>query len=143
MQCPLAEGSGFLFSSVLDGGDKGQLALTPTQMTTNLQTHGAADMEDKGYTMHSFRMGRAAGHNMNGTAMEVLMEYVGWNSSTVSRRYVELTASTAAAGMKRSRENGVHRGGRPTTVRAVWAFTYGVPTRQLKPDPQGAEVWKF
>ena len=96
MQCPLTEGSGFHFSSVLDGGDKGELALTPTQMTTNLQTHGAADMEDKGYTMHSFRMGRAAGHNMNGTAFEVLMEHVERNSSTVSRRYIELTASAAA-----------------------------------------------
>ena len=34
-----AEGSGFLFPSVLEGGEKGDVALTATQMTTNLQTH--------------------------------------------------------------------------------------------------------
>ena len=35
MQWSLAEGSGFLFPSILDGGEK-ELALTPLQMTTNL-----------------------------------------------------------------------------------------------------------
>ena len=140
MQWSLAEGSRFLFPSVLDGGEKGELALTPTQMTTILQTHQAPGMEDKRYTMHSFRMERAAGHNMDGTAIDVLMEFVGRNSATVLRRYVEVTASGAAAGMKRSRENGVHRGGRPTAVRAVCSLTYGVPPGQLKPNRQGAEV---
>ena len=48
MQWPLAAGSGFLFPSILEGGDKGDLALTPAQMTANLQTHlRAAGMEDK------------------------------------------------------------------------------------------------
>ena len=41
---------------------------------------------------------------MHGTAMDVLMEYVGWKSPTVARRYVRVTASAAAAGVKRSRE---------------------------------------
>ena len=140
MQWPLAEGSGFLFSTVLDCGEKGELALTPTQITTNLQTHRAAGMEDKRYTMHSFRMGIAAGHNMDGMAIDVLMEYEGRKSGTVSRRYVKLTVSAAAGGMKRPRENGIHRGGHPTAIRAVCAFTYSVPTRQLKPDPQGADI---
>ena len=36
--------------------------------------------------------------------MDVLMEYVGWKSATVARRYVGVTASAAAAGTKRSRE---------------------------------------
>lgn len=35
----LVEISGFLFPSVLDSGAKGNLALTPVQMTPNLQTH--------------------------------------------------------------------------------------------------------
>ena len=43
-------------------------------------------------------------YNMDGTAMDVLMEYVGWKSPTVARRYVRVTASAAAAGVKRSRE---------------------------------------
>ena len=68
------------------------------------------------------------------------MEYVGRKSATISRRFVELTPSAAAAGMRRSRENGVHRGGRPTAARTICAFTYGVLTGRLKPDPQGAEV---
>ena len=116
MQWSLVEGFGFLCPSVLDGGKKGELALTPTQMTTNPQTHRAAGMEDKRYTMHSFRMERAAGHNMDGTAIYVLMEYVGRKSATVPRRYVERGASAAAAGMKRSRESDVHRSGRSTAV---------------------------
>ena len=61
-------------------------------------------MEYKRYTMHSFRVGGAASHSMDGTAMEVLMEYVGWKSAAVARRYVGVTASAAAAGVKRSRE---------------------------------------
>ena len=56
MQWSLAEGSRFLFPSVLDGGEKGELALTPTQMTTILQTHQAPGMEDKRYTMHPFEL---------------------------------------------------------------------------------------
>ena len=39
IQWTLAEGSGFLFPSVLEGGEKGELALTPAQMTTSLPTH--------------------------------------------------------------------------------------------------------
>ena len=140
MQWSPAEGSGFLFSSVLGGGEKGELALTATQMTTNPQTHRAPGMEDKRYTMHSFRIGRAAGHNKDSTAIDVLMENEGRKSATVSPRCVDLTASAAAAEMKCSRENIVHRGGRPTAARAVYSFTYGAPTGQLKLDQQGVEV---
>ena len=43
-------------------------------MTTHLR---AAGMEDKRYTMHSFRVGGAAGHNKDGTVIDVLMKYVG------------------------------------------------------------------
>ena len=40
----------------------------------HLSTHlRAAGMEDKWYTMHSFRVGGTASHNMDGTAMNVLM----------------------------------------------------------------------
>ena len=105
MQWSLAEGSRFPFPSVLEGGRKGELALMPAQMTTNLQTHlRAASMEDKWYTMHSFLVGGAASNNLDGTAIDVLMESVGWKSATVARRYVGVTASAAAAGMKCSRE---------------------------------------
>ena len=47
MQWTLAEGSGFLFTSVLEGGEKGELALTRAQMTTNLPIHlREVSMED-------------------------------------------------------------------------------------------------
>ena len=101
----MAEGSGVCFTSVLEGGENGELALTPAQMTTNLQTHlRAAGMEDKRCMMHSFRVEGAASHDIDGTAMDVLMEHVGWKSKTVARRHVGVTASAAAAGVKRSRE---------------------------------------
>ena len=38
MQWSLAEGSTSLLPSVLEGGEKGELALMPAKMTTNLQT---------------------------------------------------------------------------------------------------------
>ena len=41
---------------------------------------------------------------MDGTAMDVLMEYVGWKSASIARRYVGVTASAAASGAKRFRE---------------------------------------
>ena len=63
MQWSLAEGSGFIFPGVLDSGEKGEQAMTPTQMTTKLQNHQAASMEDTRYTMHSFRIRRAAGEH--------------------------------------------------------------------------------
>ena len=79
--------------------------LTTAQMTTNRHTHLRAEgMEDKWYTIHSFRVGGEASHNMDGTAMGVLMEYVRFKSATVTRRYVRVTASAAAVGTMRSRE---------------------------------------
>ena len=63
MQWSLAEGSGVCFTSVLEGGEKGELALTPAQTTTNLQTHlRVAVMEDPRYTMQAFRVGGAASY---------------------------------------------------------------------------------
>ena len=105
-QWALAEGLGFLFPSVQENGEKGNLVLTPAQMTANLQAHlREADMEDKRYTLHSFRVGGAASHHMDGTAMDVLMEYVGWKSAAVAGRYVGVTASAAGSrGAKRSRD---------------------------------------
>ena len=42
---------------------------------------------------------------MDGTAMDVLMEYVGWKSPVVASRYVGVTASAASSkGTKRSRD---------------------------------------
>ena len=89
MQWALAEGSGFLFPSVRENGEKGNLALTPAQMTANFQAHlRAAGMGDKRYTLHSFRLGGAASHHMDDTAMDVFMEYVGWKSAAVVGQYV-------------------------------------------------------
>ena len=76
MQWALEEGPGFLFPSALESGRKGNLALTPAQKTSNLQTHlRAADIKHKRYSLHSFRVRGAASHHMDGTAMDVLMSY--------------------------------------------------------------------
>ena len=106
MQWTLVEGSGFLFPSVRENGEEGNLALTPAQMTANLQAHlRAAGMEDERYTFHSFRVGGAASHHMDGTAMDVLMEDAGLKSAAVAGRYVGVTASAAGSrGAKRSRD---------------------------------------
>ena len=106
MQWALAEGSGFLLPGVRENGEKGNLASTPAQMAANLQVHlRAASTEDKRYTLHSFRVGGVASHDMDGTAMDVLVEYVGWKSAAVTGRHVGVTASAAESrGAKRSRD---------------------------------------
>lgn len=110
MQWSLGDGVGFLFPTVLEDGTKGELALTPAQMTTNLQAHlRVAGMADQKYTLHSFRVGGAASHNMDGTAMDALMEYVGWKSTPVSRRYVGQTASAGGSGANKRSRYGIHR----------------------------------
>ena len=74
MQWSLAKGSRFLFPTVLEDREKEDVALTAVQMTTSLHAHlRAAGMEYKRYTMHSFRVGGAASHNMDVTAMDVLI----------------------------------------------------------------------
>ena len=83
-------GSGFLFPSVLEGGEMGELALTPAQMATNLQTRlRTARLHDTRYTIHSFRVRGTASHSMDGAG---------------ARRHVRMTASATAAGVKRSRD---------------------------------------
>ena len=90
VQWSLAEGSGLLFPSVLEGGEMGELSLTPAQITTSLQTRlRTARVEDNRYTIRSFRVGGAASHSMDGAG---------------ARRHVRMAASTAASGAKRSRD---------------------------------------
>ena len=68
----------------------GELALTPAQMATNLQTRlWTARMEDTRHTIHSSRVREAASHSMDGAG---------------ARRHVRMTASAAAEGVKRSRD---------------------------------------
>ena len=102
----LAEGSAFLFLSVLKNKDKENLALTPAQMTSNLHTHWhPAAMVNRRYTLHSVRVGAAASHVMDFAAVDVLKEYVGRRFAAIAGRYVRGTATAATSrGMKRLRE---------------------------------------
>ena len=95
---------GFLFPSVLESGAQGNLALTPAQIIAQRQTHLlAATMGNKRYTLHSFRVGWAMSHHMDGTATDVLIGHVGSRSPTVASRFVGVRASAAASrGTKRS-----------------------------------------
>ena len=83
-------GPGFLFPSVLEGGELGELALTPAQMATNLKTRlRTARMEDIRHKIHSSPVRGAASHSMDGAG---------------ARRHVRMPASADAAGVKRSRD---------------------------------------
>ena len=67
-------------------------------MTSNLQAHlRAAGMEHKQYLLYSFRVGGAASPYMDGTAMDILMEYAGWTSASVASGHVGMTASASAS----------------------------------------------
>ena len=77
-------GSGFLLPTIIEGGEMGELALTPAQMAINLQTRlRTARMEDTRYTIHSFRVRGAANHSMDGAG---------------ARRHVRMTASRPRRG---------------------------------------------
>ena len=90
VQWSLAEGTGLLFPSVLEGGEMGELSLTPAQITTSLQTRlRTARVEDNRYTIRSFRVGGAASHSMDGAG---------------ARRHVGMTATAATVGVKRFRD---------------------------------------
>ena len=106
MQWDLTSGGGFLFPGVHPDGSKRHTAVAPEQMTANLQGYLKAAQMDHHYTMHSFRVGGAASHQMSGTPFDVLMEYVGWKSDGVARRYIGATPSATGllAGAKREYE---------------------------------------
>ena len=79
------EGSGFLFLSVLENGEEGNLALTTAQTTANLQAHlRAAGMGDTRRTLSSTRAGLAVSHGINGTVKDLLMKYVEKKSAAVA-----------------------------------------------------------
>ena len=147
MQWALGEGSGFLFPTVVENGDKGNLALTPAQRTSNLRTHlSAASVEDKRYTLHSFRVGGAGSHHMDNTAMDSLKEYVGWRSAAVAGRYVGVTASTAVSRRrKRSRDTVfIDADALPLSesfVEAYATFSRGDNGRQPNPSEIQLQVW--
>lgn len=93
------------FPECLKDGKKRALALTPAPITANFLAHlRAANMKDKRCTIPPFRVGGTASNNMDGTAMHVLTEVVGWKSVTEARRYVTATTSATAAGVKCTRE---------------------------------------
>ena len=106
MKWVLAEGSRLPFPSVLEGGKKGELALTPAQVTTNLQTHlRAAGVECNRYTMQAFRVGRSASDNMDGWHGHGYFDGVrGVDTRNCNTQICRVTASAASAEMKRSRE---------------------------------------
>lgn len=67
---------------------------------------------------------------MDGTNMGGLMEYAEWKSAAVARRYLKVTASVAAAGVKRSRETASMEADAPPPseqfARSYTAFQYGL-----------------
>ena len=138
MQWSLAEGSGFIFPGVLDSGEKGEQAMTPTQMTTKLQNHQAASMEDTRYTMHSFRIRRAAGeHKWHGhRRSDGLRGAEARKCITQKRRANSVRGSGGdEAFSQKWRPSGLTPYRCPSSL-----FTYGVPTGQLKPNRQGVDV---
>ena len=120
---------------MIEGGETEELASTPAKMTANLQTHlRAAVMEDKRYTMLSFRVEEVASRNMDLTAMGVLKEYVGRNCTSLARRYVGVTASAAAAGVKRSHEKAFIEVGVLPLSEQFARFRYSAPAGELTPN---------
>lgn len=134
-------GSEFLFPVVLDGREKGNLALTPAPVTTTSWPIGAAGMEDKFDAMHFFRVGGAASRIMDATTMDVSMNT--WNGGpqpSHADTYCGGNSVHRSGGIEAFSRTGVYRGRRPIAVRRVCTFMYSVPSGQLTPNPLEAKV---
>lgn len=85
------------------GGEKGELALMPAQMITNLPTHlRAAGIDHKRYTMHSFRVARAASQDGHARSLWNTCDGFPQLSHADTRRGNSVRGSDG--GVKRSRE---------------------------------------
>ena len=126
----------FLFTGVLEGTEKGNRALMPAQMTHHLPTHlRAAGMEDQRDAMRSFRVGGAASHIMDATAMDVFMNT--WGGSPPPSH-----ADTHSRGNGVGGSGGSEAFSRMASIEAD-ALSPSEPTGQLTPNPPEAkvEVW--
>ena len=102
----------------------------------HLSTHlRAAGMEDKRDAMHSFRVGGAANHTMDATAMDALMNT--WGGSPHPWH-----ADTYRWGYSVRRSGGSEAFSRMASIEAD-ALSPSEPTGQLTPNPPEAkvEVW--
>lgn len=90
-------------------------------------------------------LGGAASHCMDATAMDVLMERIGWGSSTVASRLVGVTASEAASrGTRRSLDTLIiETDTLPLSVGFVESYASFAWDNQRKQSPEGArlDVW--
>lgn len=78
---------------------------------------------------------------MDGTALDVLVEYIGWKSTSVARRYVGQTASAVRPGAnKRSRDTAFLEAGRAANVRGVCDIACGV-SKAVRKEPVYANIF--
>ena len=97
---------GYLFPEVNADASRGSVQWPAARMTATLQAHiRAGRLQDAGgqYTMHSFRVGGAVSQSLAGTAVEALMDFVGWKTKGVAKRYVGSTTQEGGASSKRPR----------------------------------------
>ncbi|CAM9535322.1 unnamed protein product [Laminaria digitata] len=74
--------NGHVFPAVRADGGRCRLSVTTAQMTVSLQAHlRVAGLEDKRYTMQSFRVGGAGSQHLAGTAVGAVMQLVGCKHS--------------------------------------------------------------
>lgn len=93
-------------------------------MVLALQSNVAAAglTEGRNYTMHSFRVGGAVSQTLAGTAVDALMEVVGWKTRGVAQRYVGPHPSVSGA-LKPSGD----RSGASLNVEARYEAAIGLP----------------
>ena len=95
--------AGHLFPVVTAGGDRGNLPLPPTRMTTALQAHlRAAGLTDH-FTMHSLRVAGSLSKSLAGTAVDEIMQIGGWKTASVAKYYIGATSSEKVLGSNRTR----------------------------------------
>lgn len=82
--------------------------------------------------MRSSRVGGAASHSRDGTAMDVLMEHAGCRFATISRSTVWVATAAAAAGGHAFWRNDFYRGGRPYVAGAVLHFDIQHPRGSIE-----------
>ena len=119
--------AGYMFPMVEADGSKSSSPWSPDKMSAALQSNmsRAGLAEGRNYSMHSFRVGGAVSQTLAGTAIDALMDFVGWKSRGVAQRYV---------GARMSAPGGVtHSADRPVTsldVESRYAAAIALPLQE-------------
>ena len=127
MQWALVEGSGFLFPSVLESGGRENLALTPAQMTSNLQAHVRAAIYGSQAVHVELLRCRGGGGSPHGWDGYGRPHGIRWTAVRGRGQQIRRGIGVCVERNEAFARHGLHPGRRCTTVVEIRKIVRGVP----------------